>query len=131
MKKVKKFMVTIPHRLGIPHHIAESCAETFALLYDKAREDKEGAFRRLGNKKAQCEERLFPVFTILDGLVQDYGANSDVVKEAKQLLVLASTPEIEEQALTVDSYQATTTVYSDVMTQNEAVEIGTRGFWNQ
>ena len=77
----------------------------------------------------KCEKRLFPIFTILDGLVED-GGDIHTANEAKKLLLLASTPDTDEQQRIVNEYPATSETYSDITTTEEASEIGVMGFWS-
>ncbi len=130
MSKVQMLMEKIPTKLGIPEGATKRMAKAFDLLYVYDATSKGMEFQRIGNTMEECEERLDTVFAMIDGAVQKYKGDTTAAKEAKRLLLLCSTPVQEEQIKINTRYSTPTAVYNEIMSTDEAISVGSQGWWN-
>lgn len=130
MSQIKQLLKTIPGKIGADQHVQEMSAKAMTLMYDYdvTQPKGEGAFKRIGNTKKECKQRLFPIFSIIDGLVQYHNADNTKAEESKKLLLLASTPVEEEQVAIRSEYPEESGTFD--LSVQDATQIGARAVWN-
>ncbi len=131
MGKVSKLLKIIPKRLKTPAGAVIRMSKTFEMLYEYEAKKKGTEFNRIGNSMKDCEDRLDIIFNMIDGAVSRYDGDTDAAYESKKLLLLASTPEPGVQKEILAKYGGNNASFSDVMTIDEAGEIGVMSWWNQ
>lgn len=131
MQKIKRLMIEIPKRVGcLDRNIMDSVSRLGSVLYDYELNNSGVAFPRISNKAEDCEKRLLPYFASLERMV-DFGADQNAIDEGKKLLLLASTSDLDEQSKILLSYPEESQTYSDVMTTDQASQIGVQVFWSE
>jgi hypothetical protein len=126
--KIKDLLNDLPATLGADEIVRTAAAKTMTMLYDYEVENNGDEFKRLGNSKKECKQRLFPIFCVIDGMVQYHNADPYKAEEAKKLLVLASTPDTEAQEAMIAESPAESSTFA--LTEAEAVQTGRAGWWS-
>lgn len=127
MSKIRDFMRKAPYAMGLDDRDAAEVSRALMLIYDYEAEEKGKEFSRLGDKMEDCEKRLDIVFGIVERKCPDEVAYD----EFKKLLLLASTPdEVEQERIAFEFTTDEEPVYADLLTVDEASEIGARGLWS-
>lgn len=133
MNKIKQLMMEAPSKIleQAEHRVyANQVSRLFTLLFDYEKANKVSEFSRVSNKLEDCVNRLQVIFDAVDKMVAR-GGNKEVALEFKKLLLLASTPDESEQAKVQVLYEEPVVMLSSIVTEEEAVTIGTMSYWSQ
>jgi hypothetical protein len=126
MSKIRNLMIEIPKRLGMDDEKAEQISAVFGMLYDYEVAEKGKEFKRKGNSISACSKRISVLFDLIDCNARNVHADND----AKQLLLLASTDDKSVQDEILLEYGENSGTYDDILTVDDAIDVGVLRSWN-